>query len=70
MKRLMERYQRELQKRRGNKRDIVQPDHTEKERTVYVQVRDKVPRGFKITIDDVNTHGPTPGCPGCRAVRR
>ena len=26
------------------------------------------PRKFRVTIDDVGKHGPTPGCPGCRAL--
>eukprot|EP00973_Karenia_brevis_P065352 9079534-Karenia_brevis.AAC.1 len=55
---------------REQEKGIVQPESGDKERTVYVNVRGKVPRGFKISIDDVNTHGPTTGCPGCRAVRR
>ena len=32
------------------------------------QVPDVIVRGFKILKSDVNKHGPTPGCKGCRAV--
>eukprot|EP00973_Karenia_brevis_P076449 10621736-Karenia_brevis.AAC.1 len=39
-------------------------DKGDRDRVVYVNVRDKVPRNFEISREDVEKHTGTSGCPG------
>ena len=36
---------------------------------VTVKTKRKPPREFRITLEDVNQHWPTKGCPGCGSLR-
>eukprot|EP00973_Karenia_brevis_P025330 3495853-Karenia_brevis.AAC.1 len=65
MRRQMEIYLQESQmKKEKEKRLKVKEKVGEgvgQERVVFVNVRDKAPRSFKITKEDIDNHGQTPG---------
>ena len=55
----------------GEVPEIVAPDPVTTgggEKIIFVETRQKVPRDFWIKKEDIEKHGQTRGCPGCRTT--